>query len=86
MKRAEATPVLREGNPAHAAPEKPGNAMFQVVGSLLALAAVGHVLADAPLHGFIFALLTFAWVVVAKPAATRSTIRYGAPRGAVLGA
>jgi|GEM_PF-2093411 len=60
--------------------------MFQVVGSLLALASVGHVLADAAVHGFVFALLTFAWVVVAKPAAARPTIRHGAPRGAVLGA
>lgn len=60
--------------------------MFQVVGSLLALAAVGHVLADATAHGIVFALLTFAWVVIAKPAAARPKIRYGAPRGAVLAA
>ena len=62
--------------------------MFQLVGSLLALAAIGHVAADAPGIGTIFALLTLAWVLIAKPSPSRKrqTYQYGAPRGAVLGA
>ena len=60
--------------------------MFQLVGSLLALAAIGHVAADAPLVGMIFALLTLAWVLIAKPAPSRKKYdyQYGAPQGAVL--
>ena len=41
--------------------------MFQLIGSLLAFFAVISVVADAPLAGTVFALLTFIWVVVAKP-------------------
>lgn len=60
--------------------------MFQLVGSLLALAAIGHVAADLLFVGTIFALLTLAWVVIAKPAPSRKkyNYRYGAPQGAVL--
>ncbi len=64
--------------------------MFQLVGSLLALAAIGHVAADLPVAGTVFALLTLAWVLIAKPAPSRKKYnydyQYGAPRGAVLGA
>ncbi len=60
--------------------------MFQLVGSLLALTAIGHVAADAPVIGTVFALLTLAWVMIAKPAPSRRKYhyQYGAPRGAVL--
>lgn len=60
--------------------------MFQLVGGLLALASILSVLADSPLNGTLFALLTFAWVLVAKPAAKVPSMKYDAPRGVVLGA
>lgn len=41
--------------------------MYQLVGCVLALLAILAALADAPLGGTLFALLTFLWVVVAKP-------------------
>ncbi len=41
--------------------------MFQLIGSLLAFFAVISVVAGAPLAGTVFALLTFIWVVVARP-------------------
>lgn len=60
--------------------------MFQLVGSLLALAAIGHVAADLPVVGTVFALLTLAWVLIAKPAPSRKkyNYQYGAPQGAVV--
>ncbi|MBI2740167.1 MAG: hypothetical protein HYX38_26930 [Rhodospirillales bacterium] len=42
--------------------------MFQLIGSLLAFFAIISAVAGAPLAGAVFALLTFIWVVVAKPA------------------
>jgi hypothetical protein len=41
--------------------------MFQLVGSLLALLAILTALAGAPFAGTVFALLTFVWVIRAKP-------------------
>ncbi|HET9395310.1 MAG TPA: hypothetical protein VFO36_04575 [Nitrospiraceae bacterium] len=41
--------------------------MFQLIGSLLAFFAIVSMLAGSPFAGAVFALMTFIWVVVAKP-------------------
>jgi 1,2-phenylacetyl-CoA epoxidase PaaB subunit len=41
--------------------------MFQIVGSLLALATAAATLATAPVYGLVFALATLGWVVKASP-------------------
>ncbi|WP_421999805.1 hypothetical protein [Reyranella sp.] len=48
--------------------------MYQLVGCLLALLAIVAALADAPLGGTLFALLTFLWVVVSKPRTQRPPV------------
>lgn len=45
--------------------------MFQLIGSVLALIAILFALAGAPDVGAVFALLTFIWVVRAKPRRAR---------------
>lgn len=45
--------------------------MFQLIGSLLALLAILTALAGAPFAGTVFALLTFIWVIRAKPRQAR---------------
>lgn len=57
--------------------------MYQFVGGLLALASVVSAV-DSPLNGTLLALLTFAWVLFAKPASPVRSIRYDAPRGVAL--
>ncbi|MDP1748075.1 MAG: hypothetical protein Q8L22_01350 [Reyranella sp.] len=57
--------------------------MFQIVGSVLALATVAAILAAAPVYGLVFALATLGWVVKAKPART-SAIEYDTPQGGVV--
>jgi hypothetical protein len=59
--------------------------MFQLIGSLLALIAILFALAGAPAAGTLFALLTFIWVVVAKPSRRVPPIKDGAPWGVVYG-
>jgi hypothetical protein len=56
--------------------------MFQLIGGLLALLSIVTALAGAPAVGTAFALLTFVWVVVAKPRQPRPVID-DAPRGVV---
>lgn len=56
--------------------------MFQLIGSLLAIFAVLSALADAPFAGTVFALLTFVWVIVAKPRRDRP-VKDDAPWGVV---
>ena len=41
--------------------------MYQLIGGLLAIFAILSALAGALVAGAVFALLTFIWVVVAKP-------------------
>jgi hypothetical protein len=41
--------------------------MFQLIGSLLAFFAIASAVADSPVAGTVFALITFIWVVVANP-------------------
>lgn len=41
--------------------------MFQLIGCLLAFFAIISIAAGSPIAGTVFALLTFVWVVVAKP-------------------
>lgn len=53
--------------------------MFQLIGSLLALFAIVSAVADAPLAGAVFALLTFIWVVVAKPGRRPAAAKDEAP-------
>jgi hypothetical protein len=57
--------------------------MFQLVGSLLALATVVAILAAAPIYGLVFAFATLCWVVKAKPARV-SAFEYDAPEGGVV--
>ena len=57
--------------------------MFQIIGSLLALATVVATLAAAPVYGLVFALATVGWVVKAKPAQA-AEIEYDAPQGIVI--
>lgn len=53
--------------------------MFQLIGSLLAFFAIVAAVADAHLAGAVFALLTFIWVLVAKPRHRSATLRNDAP-------
>lgn len=53
--------------------------MFQLIGSLLAFFAIASAVTDAPLAGAVFALLTFIWVVVAKPRHRSTTLKNDAP-------
>ena len=75
------TQGIRRGQYRHrlTATELPG--MFQLVGSLLALLAILTALAGAPVAGTVFALLTFVWVIRAKPRQARS--KDDAPPGVV---
>ena len=57
--------------------------MFQLIGSLLAFFAIISVLAGSPIAGTVFALTTFIWVVVAKPARRDRPLKDDAPWGAV---
>ena len=54
--------------------------MFQLIGGLLALFAILSALAGSLVAGTVFALLTFVWVIVAKPA---RRVRPIAPWGAI---
>ncbi len=56
--------------------------MFQLIGSVLALLAILTALAGAPFAGAFFALLTFVWVVRAKPRQSRP-VEDDAPWGVV---
>ena len=53
--------------------------MFQIVGCVLALAAVVAILAAAPVSGLVFALATLGWVVKASPARL-SAVEYESPQ------
>jgi hypothetical protein len=53
--------------------------MFQLIGSLLAFFAIVSAIADAHLAGAVFALLTFIWVVVAKPGRRSAAVKDQAP-------
>jgi len=55
--------------------------MFQLIGTLLAFFAILSALAGSLFAGTVFALLTFCWVIVAKPA--RRAQPPGAPWGTV---
>lgn len=55
--------------------------MFQLIGSLLAFFAIVGAVANAPFAGAVFALLTFIWVVVAKPRHRSPVIKDEAPWG-----
>ena len=55
--------------------------MFQLIASLLGFFAILSALAGSLIAGTVFALLTFIWVVVAKPA--RRAQPSSAPWGAV---
>ncbi len=57
--------------------------MFQIVGSLLALATVAAILAAAPIYGLVLAFATLCWVIKAQPAPV-SAIEYDAPQGGVV--
>jgi membrane protein implicated in regulation of membrane protease activity len=57
--------------------------MFQLVGGLLAFFAIFSAFAGAPFAGTVFALLTFVWVLVAKPGRRERTARDDAPWGAI---
>ena len=58
--------------------------MFQLIGSLLAFFAIISVLAGSPIAGTVFALITFVWVVVAKPGRRdRTAAKDVAPWGAM---
>ena len=57
--------------------------MFQLIGSLLAFFAIVSVLAGSHIAGTVFALTTFIWVVVAKPARRDRAVKDAAPWGAV---
>ncbi len=57
--------------------------MFQLIGGLLAFFAVISVVADAPFAGAVFALLTFIWVVVAKPDRRPTAVKQPAPWGSL---
>ncbi len=57
--------------------------MFQIVGSLLALATVVALLAAAPVYGLVLAFATLCWVIKAKPARV-SAIEYDAPQGGIV--
>jgi hypothetical protein len=57
--------------------------MFQLIGSLLAFFAIISVLAGSPFAGTVFALTTFIWVVVAKPARRDRPAKDDAPWGAI---
>lgn len=50
--------------------------MFQLVGGLLAFLAVFSAFAGALVAGVVFALLTFAWIVLAKPARRNGTAKH----------
>ena len=57
--------------------------MFQLIGSLLAFFAIVSVLAGSPIAGTLFALTTFIWAVVAKPARRDRPAKDDAPWGAI---
>ncbi|SEP07982.1 hypothetical protein SAMN02990966_03860 [Rhodospirillales bacterium URHD0017] len=57
--------------------------MFQLIGSLLAFFAIVSVLAGSPVAGTVFALATFAWVVVAKPNRRERPAKEIVPWGAI---
>jgi hypothetical protein len=57
--------------------------MFQIIGSLLALATVVAILAAAPVYGLVFAAATVGWVVKAKPARGAEFV-YDAPQASVI--
>ena len=57
--------------------------MFQLIGGLLAFFAIVSVLAGSPIAGTVFALITFVWVVVAKPNRRDRAVKDDAPWGAV---
>jgi hypothetical protein len=57
--------------------------MFQLIGSLLAFFAIISVLAGSPIAGTVFALITFIWVVVAKPNRRDRSAKDVAPWGAI---
>jgi hypothetical protein len=63
--------------------ETPGIVMFQIIGSLLALATVIATLAAAPVYGLVFALATIGWVIKAKPAQA-AEIEDDAPQGSII--
>ena len=57
--------------------------MFQLIGGLLASFAIISVLAGSPIAGTVFALITFIWVVVAKPARRDRPVKDDAPWGTI---
>jgi hypothetical protein len=57
--------------------------MFQLIGSILASFAILSALAGSPVAGTVFALLTFLWVVVAKPNRPARIVKDVAPWGAI---
>lgn len=57
--------------------------MFQIVGSVLALATVVATFAAAPVYGLVFAFATLVWVVKAKPART-AAFEHDALQGGVV--
>ena len=57
--------------------------MFQLIGGLLAFFAIVSVLAGSPIAGTVFALITFVWVVVAKPNRRDLTPKDVAPWGVI---
>jgi hypothetical protein len=57
--------------------------MFQLIGSLLAFFAIASVLADSPIAGTVFALITFIWVVLANPRRRDRVVKNEAPWGAI---
>ena len=50
--------------------------MFQLVGGLLAFFALFSAFAGVPVASAVFALLTFAWVVLAKPARRGRSVKH----------
>lgn len=57
--------------------------MFQIVGSLLALATVVATLAFAPVYGLVLAFATLGWVAKATPAQV-SAVAYNNQQGGVV--
>lgn len=81
IRRADKNVASGEGNPAPASSPH-GNTMFQLIGCVLALLAILTALAGAPVAGTVFALLTFVWVIRAKPRQAR-LVNDDAPWGVV---
>ena len=57
--------------------------MFQLIGSLLAFFAIFSAVVGSPIAGAVFALLTFAWAVFAKPTRRYPKVRDENPWGAI---